>query len=133
MFGEFGPGNNIGLVAAKSSATAIRGKFYGLAAASGKLGGFVGTFFFDTVVQKCGGKTTNRGMAAPFYISSSLGIFAGCLAVFCLPSLGQDAVQDEDASFKSHLLANGFDMDGDDEEQRNSELAGLNKVDLRGI
>lgn len=116
MFGEFGPGNNVGLLAAKSSATAIRGKFYGLAAATGKLGGFVGTFFFDTIVEKCGGKTTNQGMAAPFYISSSLGIFAGCLAVFCLPPLGQDAVQDEDALFKSHLLANGFDIDSDDKE-----------------
>lgn len=39
-----GPGNCLGLLASKSSATAIRGQFYGLAAAIGKVGAFVGTW-----------------------------------------------------------------------------------------
>lgn len=39
-----GPGNNIGLLASKSSPTAIRGQFYGIAAAVGKVGAFVGTW-----------------------------------------------------------------------------------------
>lgn len=39
-----GPGNCIGLLASKSSPTAIRGQFYGIAAAIGKLGAFVGTW-----------------------------------------------------------------------------------------
>ncbi|KAK1855188.1 MFS phospholipid transporter git1 [Colletotrichum chrysophilum] len=42
--GEFGPGNNIGLLAAKTCATGIRGKYYGIAAAIGKIGAFVGTW-----------------------------------------------------------------------------------------
>lgn len=60
--GEFGPGNNIGLLAAKTCATGIRGKkppplhdeiscaddvqgkYYGVAAAIGKIGAFVGTW-----------------------------------------------------------------------------------------
>lgn len=71
--GEFGPGNNIGLLAAKTCATGIRGeqssicqhaslmrlspcadpfkgKYYGIAAAVGKIGAFVGTWgrFTDT-------------------------------------------------------------------------------------
>jgi hypothetical protein len=43
-FGEFGPGNNLGLLASKSCPTAFRGHFYGIAAAIGKIGAFVGTW-----------------------------------------------------------------------------------------
>jgi hypothetical protein len=39
-----GPGNCLGLLAAKSSPTAVRGQFYGLAAAVGKIGAFVGVW-----------------------------------------------------------------------------------------
>jgi hypothetical protein len=43
-FGEFGPGNNLGLLASKSCPTAIRGHFYGIAAAIVKIGAFIGTW-----------------------------------------------------------------------------------------
>ena len=43
-FGEFGPGNCLGLLASKTGPTAVRGQFYGLAAAVGKVGAFVGTW-----------------------------------------------------------------------------------------
>jgi Sugar (and other) transporter len=43
-FGELGPGNCLGLLAAKSGPTAVRGQFYGLAAAIGKVGAFAGTW-----------------------------------------------------------------------------------------
>jgi sugar phosphate permease len=49
MFGEFGLGDNIGLFAAKSSATCVRGRFYGIAAATGKTGAFIGTYVFPQV------------------------------------------------------------------------------------
>ena len=42
--GEVGPGDNIGLFASKLSSTPIRGQFYGVAAAWGKVGAFVGTY-----------------------------------------------------------------------------------------
>jgi len=41
-FGELGPGNCLGLLASKSSPTAVRGQFYGIAAAIGKVGAFIG-------------------------------------------------------------------------------------------
>ncbi|KAK5002964.1 glycerophosphoinositol permease, partial [Cryomyces antarcticus] len=44
--GELGPGNNIGLVASTTSATAVRGQYYGVAAAAGKIGAFVGGYVF---------------------------------------------------------------------------------------
>jgi Sugar (and other) transporter len=43
-FGELGPGNCLGLLASKSGPTAVRGQFYGLAAAVGKIGAFAGTW-----------------------------------------------------------------------------------------
>jgi hypothetical protein len=39
-----GPGNCMGLLASKTSPTAIRGQYYGVAAAIGKVGAFVGTW-----------------------------------------------------------------------------------------
>jgi hypothetical protein len=42
--GELGPGDNIGLIASKTSASSIRGQYYGVAAAIGKVGAFVGKY-----------------------------------------------------------------------------------------
>jgi hypothetical protein len=45
-FGEFGPGNNLGLLASKAVApSAVRGTFYGIAAGIGKVGAFTGKCF----------------------------------------------------------------------------------------
>jgi hypothetical protein len=46
MLGEMGPGDNIGLVASKTCATGIRGQYYAIAAAFGKIGAFVGSYVF---------------------------------------------------------------------------------------
>ena len=52
--GEVGPGDNIGLVASKTSATSIRGQYYGIAAAVGKIGAFVGTYVFPDIIAAAG-------------------------------------------------------------------------------
>jgi len=50
-FGEVGPGNCMGLLASKTSPTAVRGQFYGAAAAIGKVGAFVGTWAFPPMID----------------------------------------------------------------------------------
>lgn len=45
-----GPGNCTGLLASKTSPTAVRGQFYGVAAAIGKIGAFIGTWGASHVV-----------------------------------------------------------------------------------
>jgi hypothetical protein len=105
--GEFGPGDNIGLCAAKSSATCIRGQYYGLAAAVGKIGAFVGTYIFP-IIQDNAPNETRRGQD-PFFVSSALCILSAALAVFCLPHIGQDTITEEDAKFRAYLEINGFD------------------------
>ncbi|RJE23152.1 MFS phospholipid transporter Git1 [Aspergillus sclerotialis] len=105
--GEMGPGDNIGLCASKSSATAIRGQYYGIAAAMGKIGAFVGTYVFP-VIQKNAPNEIRKGQD-PFFVSSSLCILSAALAYFLLPQIGQDTITEEDARFREFLEANGYD------------------------
>ncbi|RYP76272.1 hypothetical protein DL771_001891 [Monosporascus sp. 5C6A] len=105
--GELGPGNNIGLLAAKTCATGIRGQYYGVAAAIGKIGAFVGTWVFP-YIQAAGGDGTASAQY-PFYVSSSLCALSGALALLCLPHVGQDTIALEDARFRAYLEAEGWD------------------------
>lgn len=108
--GEAGPGDNIGLVASKTSATAIRGQYYAIAAAMGKIGAFVGTYVFPIIQDHApGGSTSVRGGQDPFFVSSSLCIFSAFLAWFLLPHIGQDTITDEDLNFRAYLEESGWD------------------------
>jgi uncharacterized membrane protein YeaQ/YmgE (transglycosylase-associated protein family) len=49
--GELGPGNCLGLLASKTSPTAVRGQFYGTVAAIGTVGAFVGTWAFPPMID----------------------------------------------------------------------------------
>ncbi|KAG8532887.1 uncharacterized protein KY384_002765 [Bacidia gigantensis] len=108
--GEAGPGDNIGLVASKTSATAIRGQYYAIAAASGKIGAFVGTYLFPIIQSNApGGEDSVRGGQDPFFVSSSLCIFSAFLAFFLLPNIGQDTITSEDLKFRAYLEQHGWD------------------------
>ncbi|PPJ53271.1 hypothetical protein CBER1_11883 [Cercospora berteroae] len=108
--GEMGPGNNIGLVASKTSATGIRGQYYATAAALGKVGGFIGKcqYIFPYIQHAGGGADSIRGGQFPFYVASSL-CFLSALLVWCLPDVHQDTIETEDMRFREYLEANGFD------------------------
>ncbi|ODQ81612.1 hypothetical protein BABINDRAFT_159881 [Babjeviella inositovora NRRL Y-12698] len=108
--GEFGPGDNIGLLASKTSATAIRGQYYGIAAAIGKIGAFVGTWVFPVIIKNAGGADTTAGNQAPFWVASSLCIFSGLMVLFLLPRVDTEAIQEEDSSFLTYLESTGFDI-----------------------
>ncbi|KAG4032803.1 hypothetical protein MFRU_006g02670 [Monilinia fructicola] len=105
--GEFGPGDNIGLLASKTSATGVRGQYYAVAAAIGKIGAFVGTYVFP-YIEAAGGKG-NASAQYPFYVSSSLCILSALLALFCLPHVGQDTITTEDLRFREYLQSKGWD------------------------
>ncbi|KAH8171883.1 sugar transporter domain-containing protein [Sarocladium implicatum] len=106
--GELGPGNNIGLLAAKTCATGIRGRFYGLAAAFGKIGAFVGTYVFP-LIQDAGGDDTVKRNQYPFFVAGSLCILSAAIALFGLPNVGQDTIAYEDIAFREYLERNGWD------------------------
>ena len=108
--GEAGPGDNIGLIASKTSATAIRGQYYAIAAASGKIGAFVGTYVFPVIQKNApGGEESTRGGQDPFFVSSSLCILSAIIAFSFLPKIGQDTITAEDRKFRAYLERNGWD------------------------
>lgn len=106
--GEVGPGDNIGLIASKTSATAIRGQYYGIAAACGKIGAFVGSYVFPVI--QANAPNDLRAGQDPFFVSSSLCFLSAALAIFCLPHIGQDTITEEDAKFRVYLEQNGYDV-----------------------
>lgn len=106
--GELGPGNNIGLLAAKTCATGVRGRYYGIAAAIGKVGAFVGTYVFPSI-QDAGGDDPVKRNQYPFFVAGSLCILSAAIALFGLPNVGQDTITEEDIRFREYLEQKGWD------------------------
>ena len=106
--GEFGPGDNIGLIASKTCATGVRGQYYSVAAAIGKLGAFVGTYVFPYIVRA--GGEGDGSAKLPFFISSGLCVFSGVIAYVFLPHIGQDTIAEEDIKFRAYLDEQGWDI-----------------------
>ncbi|KAJ3120578.1 hypothetical protein HK100_012737 [Physocladia obscura] len=106
--GELGPGNNIGLLAAKTCATGVRGQYYGIAAAVGKIGAFIGNYVFPYIIA-AGGDSDVLSAQYPFWVSGSLCIVSALLALFFIPNVNQDSIPAEDLRFREFLEANGYD------------------------
>ncbi|KAK5457265.1 glycerophosphoinositol permease [Exophiala xenobiotica] len=107
--GEVGPGDNIGLLASKTSATSVRGMYYGVAAACGKIGAFVGNYVFPDIIKAAGDNVIKQGQY-PFYVSSALCMFSGLIALVFLPNVGQDTITEEDERFRAYLIEHGYDV-----------------------
>ncbi|EIM90947.1 metabolite transporter [Stereum hirsutum FP-91666 SS1] len=108
-FGEFGPGNCLGLLASKSSPTAVRGQFYGIAAAMGKIGAFVGTWAFPPMIAAFGGADSPKGNTGPFWVGSGLAILSALITFFFIRPLSADGMANEDLAFREYLEAHGWD------------------------
>lgn len=113
-FDQLGAGTNIGLLASKLSATAIKGQFYGTAAAIGKVGAFSSSYAFQTLqnhwANAAGKPTNNLFYTAPFYLASSLGCISLLIFLFFIPERTEDCQRKEDAAFQQFLADQGFDM-----------------------
>lgn len=109
-FGEFGPGNCLGLIAAKSGPTAVRGQFYGAAAAVGKVGAFIGIWTFPRIIDRFGGATSDRGNSGPFFVGSGLAILSALITFFFVKPLSADGMAREDAEFREYLIEHGYDV-----------------------
>ncbi|KAJ8589545.1 MFS general substrate transporter [Rhizopogon salebrosus TDB-379] len=108
--GEFGPGNCTGVLAAKTGPTAVRGQYYGIAAAVGKIGAFIGTWVFPLITDDFGGSSSAKGNTGPFWIASGLAILSAIVVVFLVRPLSHDGMREEDAKFREYLAENGFDV-----------------------
>ncbi|TFK45738.1 metabolite transporter [Heliocybe sulcata] len=106
-FGEVGPGNCTGILASKTSPTAIRGQFYGIAAAVGKVGAFAGTWAFPAVIKDFGSGTLSD--TGPFWIGSGLAVLSAAITFLWIKPLTHDGMAEEDCLFREYLEANGYD------------------------
>lgn len=113
-FGEMGPGDNLGLLASKSCATCVKGQFYGIAAAIGKIGAFSGTYAFQKLQSHWenadGDATDNLWYTAPFYLGSALACLALFIITFCITEREPNCQAKEDEDFREYLAQNGFDL-----------------------
>ncbi|OBZ72461.1 hypothetical protein A0H81_07873 [Grifola frondosa] len=107
-FGELGPGNCLGMLAAKSGPTAVRGKFYGIAAAVGKVGAFGGTWAFKRMVADFG-PDPMKSVTGPFWVASGLAMFNAIVTLFFIRPLSHDGMIEEDRLFREYLEENGYD------------------------
>ncbi|WVQ80539.1 hypothetical protein IAT38_002644 [Cryptococcus sp. DSM 104549] len=109
-FGELGPGNCLGLLASKAiGPTATRGQLYGIAAAIGKVGAFIGTYTFPQIQASFGGEGTYGGDTGVFWLGSGLALVSALITFFFIPNIKPDAMHDEDILFREYLEANGYD------------------------
>lgn len=110
-FGELGPGNNLGLLASKAiGPTAARGQLYGIAAAVGKVGAFIGTYTFVPMINKFAAKSAYLGNTGAFYVGSGLAIFSALITWVFIPNIQADHMIDEDEAFRQYLIDNGWDI-----------------------
>ncbi|KAL9714381.1 glycerophosphoinositol permease [Leucoagaricus gongylophorus] len=107
--GELGPGNCLGLLASKTSPTAVRGQFYGIAAAIGKIGAFIGTWAFPPMIDAFGGPNSLKGNTGPFWVGSGLAILSAIVVLFFVKPLTTDGMTREDEEFRRYLRDHGFD------------------------
>ncbi|PPQ69137.1 hypothetical protein CVT24_000003 [Panaeolus cyanescens] len=104
-FSSVGPGNNTIVLASKTSPTAIRGQYYGVAAAAGKVGAFIA---FPPMIKAFGGSQSERGNTGPFWVASGLAILSAIITLFLKP-LDEEGLAREDEKFREYLEANGYD------------------------
>ncbi|PKI82365.1 hypothetical protein MVES1_003476 [Malassezia vespertilionis] len=107
-FGQLGPGSNLGLLASKSSAACVKGQFYGVAAAIGKIGAFGGTYAFKTL-QSHYTKDDDRWYTVPFYLASSLACVSLVILTLFIQERNADCQYQEEIDFRRFLAQHDFD------------------------
>ena len=61
------------------------------------------------IIQAAGGDNTTKAGQYPFFVSSALCFLSAMIALFLLPDIGQDTIEEEDIKFRAYLEDNGFD------------------------
>ncbi|KAF8887085.1 MFS Git1p-related glycerophosphoinositol and glycerophosphocholine permease [Infundibulicybe gibba] len=126
-FGDFGAGNCTFVLASKAFPTAVRGHFFGIAAAVGKVGAFAGTWgapslsipridlvincsAFPSMIQAFGGSDTTRGNTGPFWVAGGVTMLTAIVAFFFVAPVSRDGMIEEDMRLREYLTLHGYDV-----------------------
>lgn len=101
MLGNAGPGDMLGVISSESSATAVRGVFYGISAVTGKIGSVVGVECFQPIRDNLGARWT-------FIIAAICGLVGVLITVFFVPHSLENDLMKEDVEFHNYLVSNGW-------------------------
>ncbi|KAJ3087893.1 Plasma membrane permease, mediates uptake of glycerophosphoinositol and glycerophosphocholine [Physocladia obscura] len=104
---NFGPGDCLGLTAAESFPTSIRGVLYGLCAAIGKAGAAVGTAVL--VPLRTSFATVEQGNRAVFYLCGALGFLGAAWCLLFVTEFSKVTLESEDEAWKAYLKENGWE------------------------
>ena len=122
-FGNFGPGNLLGIISTESYPTAVRGTCYGLSAALGKTGAAVGTQVFRPIEENLGNRWT-------FIIAAIVGVVGILVTYFFVPNLTGDDLAIEDEKFRAYLVKSGWRGMMGEEDLKDDADAGIPDVIL---
>jgi len=122
-FGNFGPGNLLGIISTESYPTAVRGTCYGLSAALGKTGAAVGTQVFRPIEDNLGNRWT-------FIIAAIVGVVGILVTYFFVPNLTGDDLAIEDEKFRAYLVKSGWRGMMGEEDLKDDADAGIPDVIL---
>jgi hypothetical protein len=86
----------------------LRGKYYGFAAAIGKVGAFTGQYAFTAIQNRAPVNNLVLQTQYPFWLGGGLALFS-CFLALLLPNIDQDVVADEDIRFREFLEKHGYD------------------------
>ncbi|OEJ80234.1 putative metabolite transport protein [Hanseniaspora osmophila] len=108
--GEFALGNQMGLLATLSFPPECRGSAYFICSVIGKVGAFASGWIFPRLITHAGGYSSTAGLASPYWLSCSLGCFAGFLILVFLHPMDAKSQDEEQMKFRFYLEQNGFDL-----------------------
>ncbi|SMN22961.1 similar to Saccharomyces cerevisiae YCR098C GIT1 Plasma membrane permease [Maudiozyma saulgeensis] len=115
MLGNAGPGDMLGVISSESSATAVRGVFYGISAVTGKIGSVVGVECFQPIRNHLGARWT-------FIIAAICGLLGVLITFFLVPHSLESDLMKQDVEFHNYLVAQGWTGKmGFDEDMETSE------------
>lgn len=89
--------------------TAARGQLYGIAAAIGKVGAFIGTYTFPQIQESFASRSAYAGHTGLFWLGSALAVVSATITLLFIPNIRADAMIDEDIAFRAYLEEHGFD------------------------
>ncbi|KAI8892914.1 MFS Git1p-related glycerophosphoinositol and glycerophosphocholine permease [Globomyces pollinis-pini] len=112
-FGELGPGDSVYLISSSSCPSSVRGRFFGIASAVGKVGAYVGSQYFRDIQKWFGNgdETSIDGKRGFFLFAAGINVIGILIAFFLIANFSETIVEEEDEAFKKYIIEEGYTLE----------------------